>query len=175
MKYLASTLIMLAIVGLIYFGLPKSIQKNVSKVITPIVTSTPQVPNSPLNIVYMRSQTYSGSDIKIEQTLSDGSNYKRYIASFMSDGLKEYAYLTVPRTQKPTNGFPVIIFNHGYQIPELYTPEGNYIAYMDALAKQGYIIFKPDYRGNGKSQGSPGSTYFSPNYAIDDLNAISSI
>jgi dipeptidyl aminopeptidase/acylaminoacyl peptidase len=93
----------------------------------------------------------------------------------VSDGLKEYAYLTVPKSTKPVKGFPVIIFNHGYQIPELYTPDGNYIAYMDTLAKQGYIIFKPDYRGNGKSQGSPGSTYFSANYTIDDLNAISSI
>src|SRR5258706_7445430 len=46
---------------------------------------------------------------------------------------------------------------------------------MDAIAKAGYIVFKPDYRGNGKSEGKPGSTYFSPNYAIDELNAIASI
>lgn len=123
----------------------------------------------------MRSQIYPGSDIKIEQTLPDGSNYKRYIVSYKSDGLKEYAYMTVPKTEKPANGFPVIVFNHGYQIPKLYTPDGNYIKYMDDLAREGYIIFKLDYRGNGKSQGAPGSTYFSPNYHIDVLNAIASI
>lgn len=139
----------------------------------PFKLSSP--PNSSLNITYLRSQSYLGSNIKIEQTLSDGSNYKRYIASFYSNGLKEYAYLTIPKTQKPALGFPVIIFNHGYQIPKLYTPDGNYIAYMDALAKSGYVIFKPDYRGNGKSEGSPSSAYFSPNYAIDVLNAIASI
>ncbi len=138
-------------------------------------SSTSSNPNSPLNVAYMRSQSYLGSDIVIEQTLTPGSNYNRYIVSFVSDGLKEYAYLTVPKTAKPYGGFPVIIFNHGYQIPALYTPEGNYIPHMDALSKAGYIIFKPDYRGNGKSQGQPGSTYFSPNYTIDDLNAIASI
>ncbi len=131
--------------------------------------------NSPLSIQFMRKQKYPGSQVKIEQTLENGGNYKRYIVSFYSDGLKEYAYMTVPTTQKPDSGFPVIIFNHGYQIPKLYTPEGNYINYMDALAKSGYIIFKPDFRGNGKSQGSPGSSYFSANYAVDILNAISSV
>jgi len=138
-------------------------------------TNTRLNPNSPLSMAYMRAQNYPGSNIKIEQTLTSGSNYNRYIASFMSDGLKEYAYLTVPKTPKPSGGFPVIIFNHGYQIPALYTPEGNYISYMDAIAKAGYIIFKPDYRGNGKSEGQPGSTYYSPNYVVDDLNAIASI
>jgi dipeptidyl aminopeptidase/acylaminoacyl peptidase len=164
MKYLALVLIIAALLGVIYLGLPKTLP---SPVATPV--------NSPMNITFMRSRTYPGSDIKIEQTLSPGSNYNRYITSFISDGLKEYAYLTVPKSQKPAKGFPVIIFNHGYQIPALYTPEGNYIAYMDAIAKAGYIIFKPDYRGNGKSEGQPGSTYYSPNYTIDDMNAIASI
>lgn len=129
----------------------------------------------PLTIESMRQKEYPGSEIKIEQTLPAGSNYDRYIVSFLSDGLKEYAYFTVPKTKKPVRGFPVIIFNHGYQIPELYTPEGNYVYYMDALAKEGYIIFKPDYRGNGNSEGAPTSSYFSPDYIIDEMNAIASI
>jgi dipeptidyl aminopeptidase/acylaminoacyl peptidase len=176
-KIITGTLIIIVVV----FGISLFTKNNVSKNILPLVTNTPSAPNSPLNIDYMRSQSYPGSDIKIEQTLTAGSNYNRYIVSFivatsdMSDGLKEYAYLTVPKTHEPSDGFPVIIFNHGYQIPALYTPEGNYIPHMDALSKAGYIVFKPDYRGNGKSEGAPGSTYYSPNYAIDDLNAIASI
>jgi dipeptidyl aminopeptidase/acylaminoacyl peptidase len=174
-KNLPKIIVGILVVILAILGFLLLTKNNISKNILPLVTSIPVTPNSPLSIAYMRSQTYPGSDIKIEQTLSPGSNYSRYIASYTSDGLKEYAYLTVPKTAKPVGGYPVIIFNHGYQIPALYTPEGNYIAYMDAIAKAGYIIFKPDYRGNGKSEGQPGSTYYSPNYAIDDLNAISSI
>jgi dipeptidyl aminopeptidase/acylaminoacyl peptidase len=93
----------------------------------------------------------------------------------MSDGLKIYALLLIPNLAKPVDGFPVIILNHGYIIPEKYTPDGNYIAYADAFAKNGYVVFKPNYRGNGKSEGRPTSSYFSPDYIIDDLNAIASI
>ena len=58
----------------------------------------------PLSIEYMRQQSYPGSEITIEQTLSSGSNYNQYIASYKSDGLKIYALLTVPKEPKPKNG-----------------------------------------------------------------------
>lgn len=128
-----------------------------------------------LSIQFMRTQIYPGSGIKIEETLSPEKTYSRYIVSFFAGDLKEYALLTVPLEEKPEGGFPVIILNHGYIIPERYTPDGNYIAYVDALSKAGYIVFKPNYRGNGKSEGNPGSSYFSPNYSTDVLNAISSV
>jgi dipeptidyl aminopeptidase/acylaminoacyl peptidase len=137
--------------------------------------SVASLPQNPMSIEYMRQQTYPGSLITIEETLAHESNYNRYIVSYTSDGLKNYALLLVPTGQKPVGGWPVIILNHGYIIPERYTPDGNYIAYADALASAGYIVFKPNYRGNGKSEGSPTSTYFSPDYIIDDLNAIASI
>ena len=130
---------------------------------------------NPLSIVAMRARTYPGSNITIEQTLTPAATYNRYMASYTSDGLKIYALLYVPKGTKPENGWPVIVFNHGYITPEKYTPDGNYIAYLDAFARNGYIVFKPNYRGNGKSEGSPTSTYFSPDYTIDDLNAITSI
>ena len=101
--------------------------------------------------------------------------YNRYIASYESDGFKIYTLLLVPKGTKPVNGWPVIVLNHGYITPELYTPDGNYIAYADAFARNGYIVFKPNYRGNGKSKGAPTSTYYSPDYTVDDLNAIASI
>lgn len=130
---------------------------------------------NPLSIEHLREKDYSGSDIKIEETLAPGSNYNRYIASYLSDGLKIYALLTVPKGAKPQGGYPAIVFNHGYIIPAKYTPDGNYIAYVDALAKAGYVVFKPDYRGHGKSQGIAGSEYFSQDYVIDNLNAIAAI
>ena len=47
------------------------------------------------------ARTYPGSDITIEQTLPPGSNYQRYYVSYLSDGLKIYALLTVPNGAKP--------------------------------------------------------------------------
>jgi len=36
-------------------------------------------------------------------------------------------------------------------------------------------VLEFDYRGNGKSEGSPEGAYYSPAYAVDDLNALTSI
>ncbi len=134
--------------------------------------------SNPLQIQAMRERSYPGSDIKIEQTLPDGLNYHQYLTSYVSDGLKIYALLTVPFGQKPTNGWPVIVFNHGYITPSTYQTfptVGQYATYYPPFAKAGYIVFKPDYRGNGNSQGSPEGAYYSPAYTVDDLNAIVSI
>lgn len=123
----------------------------------------------------MRQRNYPGSDITIEQTLSDGINYKQYIASYKSDGLKIYALLTVPIGDRPKSGWPVVIFNHGYIPPETYQTTERYVAYVAGFARNGYIVFKPDYRGNGKSEGQPEGAYYSPAYAIDVLNAVYSM
>ena len=52
----------------------------------------------------MRQLTYAGSEITIEETLNAGPNYSRYIASYLSEGFKIYALLTVPQGQKPEGG-----------------------------------------------------------------------
>ena len=129
----------------------------------------------PLSIEYMRQQVYPGSDITIEQTLPSGSNYNQYIASYKSDGLKIYALLTIPQGTKPKNGWPVIIFNHGFIPPEQYRTTERYVAYVDAFARNGYIVFKSDYRGHGNSEGKAEGGYGSNAYTIDVLNALSSM
>lgn len=142
---------------------------------------TPTVPVqnlNPLTIAAMRARTYSGSLITIDQQLPDGSNYHQYLTHYMSDGLKINALLTVPVGQKPSDGWPVILFNHGYIAPETYQTfpaYGQYASYYPYFSSAGYIVFKPDYRGNGNSDGKPEGAYYSPAYAIDDLNALSSI
>ena len=75
----------------------------------------------------------------------------------------------------PEGGWPVILFNHGYVTPSVYSTVSRYADYVDYFARNGYIVFKPDYRGNGNSEGQAGSSYYSSNYIIDDLNALSSI
>jgi fermentation-respiration switch protein FrsA (DUF1100 family) len=140
----------------------------------PTPTPTP-TPLHPLMIESLRQQAYPGSEIVIEETLEPGSNYERYIAFYLSEGLKIYALLTVPRGEKPEGGWPVVIFNHGYIPPVQYRTTERYVAYVDAFARNGYIVFKPDYRGHGNSEGEATGGYGSPAYTIDVLNAVSSI
>lgn len=129
----------------------------------------------PLTIEAMRNKSYPGSHLVIEQTLTAGSNYKQYIASYLSDGLKIYGFLTIPNGDKPKSGWPVIIFNHGYIPPSSYVTTERYVAYVEAFARNGYIVFKADYRGHGNSQGQPEGAYYSPAYTVDVLNALSTL
>lgn len=147
--------------------------KNLSS--NPLPSQTPAFYSVPLSIASMRAKTYPGSNIEIVQTLTPGSNYNRYIASYKSDGLTIYGLLTVPQGNTPKGGWPAIIFNHGYIPPEQYVTTERYVAYVDAFAREGYVVFKSDYRGNGNSQGQPEGAYYSPSYTTDVLNALSSI
>lgn len=178
MKYIPKLFLVFIIVTIAISGywIIKEKKSSISKSFTSSVnTNKNDTVLNPLSIAAMRQRSYPGSDITIEQTLSSGSNYNQYIASYLSDGLKIYALLTVPNGDKPTGGWPIILFNHGYIPPEVYRTTERYIAYIDAFARNGYIVFKPDYRGNGSSEGQPEGAYYSPAYTIDDLNALSSI
>ena len=129
----------------------------------------------PLTIAAQRQKEYPGSEIVIEQTLSPGSNYQRYIVSYRSEGLKIYALLTVPNGEVPLGGWPAIVFNHGYIPPAEYATGEKYVVYVDGFAREGYAVFKPDYRGHGESEGNPSGAYYSDAYITDVLNAVASI
>lgn len=144
----------------------------------PPVTVLPNAPKKithPLQIEEMRKKEYQGSEIKIEQELSDRPSYNQYLASYQSEGLKIYGLLTVPKAAPPVNGWPVIIFNHGYIPPEQYQTIQSYASYLDVFARNSYIVFKPDYRGNANLEGKPEGAYFSPAYTTDVLNAVLSM
>ena len=176
----------LLIIGVLLLGigvfLYLSKQKSLSKTFSELTDNTnmenegglEDAPH-PLSIETLRVGDYPGSDIVIEQSLDPGSNYQRYIASYKSEGLKIYALLTVPNGTPPENGWPVIIFNHGYIPPAQYRTTERYVAYVDGFARSGYVVFRPDYRGHGNSEGSPAGAYGSNAYTIDVLNAVSSM
>lgn len=145
-------------------------------VVTPTLTATPiPVADHPLVIANMRARTYPGSEIIIEQTLSPGVNYARYVASHLSDGFKIYGLLTVPNGTPPATGWPIILFNHGYIPPEIYRTTERYVAYQDGFARKGYLTFKSDYRGHGSSEGEARSGHSNPDYTTDVLNALTSL
>jgi uncharacterized protein len=127
------------------------------------------------SIADLRSSSFPGSTLTLERTLVANRNYNRYIASYLSEGLKIYGLLTVPRSTKPRTGWPVIIFNHGYIPPKQYRTTERYVAYVDGFARSGYVVFKPDFRGHGSSQGEASGAYWSEGYLTDVLNAVSTL
>lgn len=130
---------------------------------------------NPLSIEALKRGDYTGSDLVTEQVLSPGSNYERFIVSYKSEGLKQFALLTIPNGEAPEGGWPAIVFNHGYIPPSEYRTTERYIAYTDAFSRNGYVLLRPDYRGHGESEGEATGGYSSNDYTIDVLNAHSSL
>ena len=130
---------------------------------------------SELTIAALQAKEIVGSDIIIEEVLANGANYAQYIASYLSEGNKIYGLLTVPLDDVPADGFPAIVFVHGYIPPEIYRTTERYVAYVDALARSGFVVFKIDLRGFGNSEGEPSGAYFSPDYTVDTVAALKSL
>lgn len=116
----------------------------------------------------LRNLELDNSELILEQQLERGANYNRYIASYTSQGYKIYGLLTIP---DGSGKYPAIVFNHGYIPPNQYKTTEKYVQYVDYLARNGYIVFKIDFRGHGNSEGSASGAYFSSAYTIDALNA----
>jgi len=128
-----------------------------------------------MHILALRQTPYPGSEITIESELERGANYRRYYAYYLSEGLKIYALLTIPNGEQPAGGWPAIVFNHGYIPPDQYRTTERYIAYVDWLARSGYIVFRIDYRGHDRSEGEPRGAYGDTGYTADVLNAVSAL
>jgi dipeptidyl aminopeptidase/acylaminoacyl peptidase len=139
-------------------------------------SSINQKPLDPLQIAAIRKRSYPGSAITIIKNEGDQGGYQNQIISYQSDGLEIYALLSTPDSPAPAGGYPVIILDHGYINPTQYqTDGGDYHSWIATFARAGFVVVKPDYRGNGQSQGVPEGGHYSPVYAYDNLNLIASL
>lgn len=157
----------------------------IEKIITAFILFFSGTTNSPaiiennftfreLTIPYLQQQNYEsnlGELIKYQ----DNSNYTSYLTSYDSEGLKINGLLTIPDGDIPEGGFPAIVFVHGYIPPTEYRTTEKYVAYVDYLARNGFVVFKIDLRGHGNSEGEAGGAYYSSDYVIDTLNAYSAL
>lgn len=127
-----------------------------------------------MTIPYLRKREYKSALGDMEK-VSENSSYTSYLTNYSSDGLKINGLLTRPKGEKPLEGFPAIVFIHGYIPPNQYLTLEKYVDYVNYLAQNGFVVFKIDLRGHGSSEGDPGGGYYSSDYVIDTLNAISAL
>lgn len=138
-------------------------------------TISPALPFRQLTIPYLREKKYPSSLGSVKEDYT-GDNYTAYLTSYTSEGLKINALLTKPTGEMPKGGWPAIIFIHGYIPPSQYETDGQaYSTYVDYLARNGFVVFKIDLRGNGNSQGEPGGGYFGADYVTDTLSAYTAL
>jgi hypothetical protein len=94
------------------------------------------------------------------------SRYDHHVVSYHSDGYNTHALMTIPNRSRPATG---CIRPLEYRTPE------RYVAYVHAIARNGYIVFKPGLRGHGDSDGGDtvkGGSYSTPAYTIDAQKGI---
>ncbi len=120
-----------------------------------------------------------------------GAHRASLIAEYQSDGSLVYARIDVPASPMPPEGYPVVIFLHGWysndDAPDFdfsNCPGTPYADVIDAYAKAGFVVAYPGWRGYGTVQGRPAdgieflktwgnASYLSPIFsAVDVLNLL---
>lgn len=155
----------------VFFFYPK--ETNMYQAPSPKNTSTP-MPFADITIPYLRAREYK-SELGIQTAYQSRATYNSFVTSYNSDGFKVEGLLTVPKGLMPEGGWPAIVFVHGYIPPTLYKTTERYGDYVDYLARNGFVVFKIDLRGNGNSEGEPSGSYYSSGYVIDTLNAYAAL
>jgi dipeptidyl aminopeptidase/acylaminoacyl peptidase len=126
---------------------------------------------------------------------ADGSQpYNTYVAAYSSDGLRVTARVDVPATEPPDDGYPVVVFVHGWYGREgalsydfMYNADSQYSEAIDSYVDKGFLVISPSLRGHGMLDGElaegiefldawDNGSYISPIfYAIDVLNLLDSL
>ncbi len=145
-----------------------------------------------LSISALRGREY-GAEIRTLRDVAD-KPYPSQMVSYDSDGLSVFARFDRPRSPPPAEGYPVVVFCHGWvgieAAPGLdfyYAADSNYGAMIDAYVDAGFAVFTPGFRGHGTESGVAADgiefleawdngSYLSPVfYAIDVLNLLDSL
>ena len=128
----------------------------------------------PWSIASLQNREYTKSQITVEKKVSSSKVFSSYIISYISDGLKQYCLLNIPNSKMPDGGYPVVIINHGFIEPKDYSTINSYKSIADYFSENGYLVLKPDYRGNGNSETNE-TALMRFAYPVDVLNLIESL
>ncbi|RMA82466.1 alpha/beta hydrolase family protein [Umboniibacter marinipuniceus] len=143
-----------------------------------------------LSIGALRERQYS-ANFKLLSQRSLGE-FPGAMLGFDIDDISQYARLAIPRTDRPEQGFPVVVFAHGWVgingAPNFeFAEQGLYREMMDSYLAAGFAVLIPGFRGHGTVAGQPAegleflehfdnSSYLSPTfYAIDLLGSVQAI
>lgn len=113
-----------------------------------------------------------GTGLVLGNVLADNEAYTRYSIRYDSNGVGISGIMNIPKGPGP---FPLLILNHGYIDPKVYTQGRGLKREQDYLARQGFAILHTDYRGHGPSDPNPDTTEIADGaigYSIDSANAI---
>jgi len=132
-----------------------------------------------LDLAQAKQAIYTNKAITTVRDLGVSDKVRQQLVSFdvPKDGLSEFALMTLPTSPMPKSKYPVIILCHGYANPANYSTLRAYLGDMEFYSQHGFVVIKPDYRGQGVSftSGTPDGAYYSMSYNTDVMSLIAAV
>jgi dipeptidyl aminopeptidase/acylaminoacyl peptidase len=112
-------------------------------------TSAGAVPSvDSISLPALASLEGNGGDLKPGRVLDRNKAYTRYYITYRSGELTISGIMNVPSGRGP---FPVLILNHGFIPPRIYTNGRGLKREQDYLARKNFVVIHPDYRNHAES------------------------
>ncbi len=140
------------------------------------IEETPQISQVEIEDVHdvsiqaLSEKDFDGRDLKLVRVLSDNESYTRHYITYKSGELTISGIMNIPKGKGP---FPLLVLNHGYIDPAIYTNGRGLKREQDYLARQGYAVVHSDYRNHAESTKTESADLsFRFGYTDDVINAI---
>ncbi len=118
----------------------------------------------------LRERTYP-SRLQSARVLERNSSFTKTLVRWQADGLTQYGFMNVPNAK---GKHPLVLVLHGYVNPSTYRVQTYTTRYADSLARAGFAVIHPNFRGHAPSQGRPDGPY-RVDYAVDVLHLLSAV
>jgi dipeptidyl aminopeptidase/acylaminoacyl peptidase len=129
--------------------------------------------NDTLSLDWLASRTLNGSDLTLGRVLADEPTYTRYYVTYRSGSLRISGIMNIPKGRGP---FPLLILNHGFIPPRIYTNGRGLKREQDYFARRGYAVLHSDYRNHADSdKDTLNDLRWRVGYVEDILNAIDAV
>lgn len=138
-------------------------------------SSAPAAPAAPhpVSLQALMRTEFDGRDFRVVRTLDRTSAYTTSAIRYRGGGLTLSGIMLVPRGDGP---FPVVVLNHGYIDPDVYTTGRGFERSQQYLASNGFAVVHIDYRNHAQSDTDPESDVnLRLGYAEDAINAVLAI
>lgn len=124
----------------------------------------------PVSLPTMFNKEFNGRDLDVGRVLARHNDYTRYYIEYQSGELTISGIMNVPAGDGP---WPVLILNHGYIDPAVYTNGRGLKREQDYFARNGYVVIHPDLRNHaGSDQDEAVELNFRLGYIEDVINAV---
>lgn len=136
----------------------------------------PVVVPHPVSLPAYFNKSYMGSDFRVGKVLDNNSVYTRYYITYKSGELLISGIMNVPKATPPEGGYPLLLLNHGYIDPAIYTNGRGLRREQDYLVRQGFVVIHSDYRNHADSSKDKDADFnFRLGYVEDVINLVEAV